>query len=49
MRLSKLWEAADVLIARQKVRASGMKGPTPSVYRRALDGYVAFARDRSTR
>jgi hypothetical protein len=40
MSVFKLWEAADALIARQKPRPSTLKGPTPSVYRRAVESYV---------
>jgi hypothetical protein len=40
MSLFKLWEAADALIDRKKERASAVKGPTPSVFRRAVESYV---------
>jgi hypothetical protein len=40
MSLFKLWEAADALIGRQKERPSAVKGPTRSVYRRAVESYV---------
>jgi len=39
MGVFKLWDAADALIAKQKVRPSPARGPSPSVYRRALEGY----------
>ncbi len=39
MGVFKLWDAADALIAQQKVRPSPVKGPTRAVYRRALESY----------
>jgi hypothetical protein len=46
MGVFKLWDAADVLIARQKVRTSPVKGPTRAVYRRALQSYGVTLPDR---
>ena len=46
MGVFKLWDIADALIARQKVRASSVRGPTRAVYRRALQSYGVTLPDR---
>ena len=46
MGVFKLWDAADALIAQQKVRTSPVRGPTRAVYRRALESYGVRPADR---
>jgi hypothetical protein len=46
MGVFKLWDVADAVIARQKPRASTVRGPTRAVYRRALQSYGVALPDR---
>jgi hypothetical protein len=46
MGVFKLWDAADALIARQRVRVSAVRGPTRAVYERALRSYGLTLQDR---
>jgi hypothetical protein len=46
MSVFKLWAAADALIAQQKVRPSTARGPSPGVYRKALESYGVVPAER---